>query len=39
VGSAAISAETLPFEVIVSSEERPDNTLETVMLRGLINKE
>lgn len=39
MGSAAISAETLPFEVIVSKEERPDNTIETILLRGLINKE
>lgn len=39
MGSAAISAETLPFEVIVSKEDRPDELMEAVVLRGLINKE
>jgi hypothetical protein len=38
-GTGAVSAELLPFEVIVSEETRPDMTLEKVLLRGTINKE
>ncbi|HYD35048.1 MAG TPA: hypothetical protein VD999_03185 [Vitreimonas sp.] len=39
MGSAAIDATTLPFEVIVSKEVRPDDTIEEVVLQGTINKE
>lgn len=37
-GSAAISEETLPFEVLVSREMRPDNTLEELLLRGVLSR-
>jgi hypothetical protein len=37
-GSAAISAETLPFEVVVSKEMVDDNLTEQVLLRGVLEK-
>jgi hypothetical protein len=37
IGSAAISVETLPFEVIVSKEAVLDNQPEQIMLRGIIS--
>ncbi len=36
LGSAAISAETLPFEVMVTKETTLDNQMEEVMLRGIL---
>jgi hypothetical protein len=36
VGSAAISAGTLPFEVIVSKEMADDDQLEEIMLEGVV---
>jgi hypothetical protein len=39
VGSAAVSADVLPLEVIVSREQNDDDTLETVVLRGTVNQE
>jgi len=38
-GSAAISAETLPFEIVVSRETNDDLQMEEVVLRGLIEEE
>ncbi len=35
-GSAAISAETLPFEVVVSKETVNDNLMEQILLRGVL---
>ena len=35
-GSAAISAETLPFEVVVSKEMVNDNLMEQILLRGVL---
>ncbi len=37
IGSAAISAETLPFEVIVTKEENLDNEMEQILLRGVMS--
>lgn len=37
-GSAAISDETLPFEVVVSKEMVDDELMEQVMLRGVLEK-
>ncbi len=37
-GSAAISAETLPFEVVVSKEMVDDNLMEQVLLRGVLEE-
>lgn len=39
VGSAAVSADVLPLEVVVSREMTDDDTLETVVLRGTLNQE
>ncbi len=39
VGSGSISADTLPFEVVVSLEKNDDNELELPILRGVIQKE
>ncbi|MFH2022401.1 MAG: hypothetical protein ABIJ33_03980 [Patescibacteria group bacterium] len=36
MGSAAVPAEFLPFEVIVSREQQTDSKLEAVILRGTI---
>lgn len=38
LGSAAISEDVLPFEVILSQESVDDNSLERVLLRGTIAK-
>ncbi len=38
MGSAAVSAETLPFEVIVSKETKDDNQMETSILSGTVQK-
>lgn len=39
-GSAAISTEALPFEVVVSRETQPaDDQLETVLLQGVVSQE
>lgn len=38
-GSAAISAETLPFEVVVSKEKVDDNLMEEILLRGVLQAE
>ncbi|MBU0576215.1 hypothetical protein KJ707_01145 [Patescibacteria group bacterium] len=37
-GSAAISDETLPFEVVVSKEMVDDDLMEQVLLRGVLEK-
>ena len=37
-GSAAISDETLPFEVVVSKEMVDDNLMEQILLRGIITE-
>ncbi len=37
-GSAAVSAELLPFEVLVTRELTDDDTVEDVILRGRVNK-
>ncbi|MBU0579349.1 hypothetical protein KKE34_03975 [Patescibacteria group bacterium] len=37
-GSAAISDETLPFEIVVSKEMIDDNLMEQVLLRGILEK-
>lgn len=37
-GSAALSEEVLPFEVVVSKELNNDEQLEEVLLTGVINK-
>lgn len=37
-GSAAISDETLPFEIVVSKEMVDDNLMEQVILRGILEK-
>lgn len=39
MGSAAIDADLLPLEVIVSQEMENDDTLEKVLLRGVITTE
>lgn len=36
LGSAAVSADVLPVEVIVSKEMSDDETMETVILRGVL---
>lgn len=38
-GSAAISAETLPFEVVISKEMIDDNLMEEILMRGVMQKE
>ena len=38
-GSAAISTETLPFEVVVSKEVVNDNLMEQILLRGVLETE
>jgi hypothetical protein len=38
MGSAAISADLLPFQVIVSKETKNDDTMETSLLTGTITK-
>lgn len=38
-GSAAISAETLPFEVVVSKEMMDDGVMETMLLEGMLSTE
>lgn len=38
-GSAAISTETLPFEVVVSKELVDDNLMEQILLRGVMKEE
>lgn len=38
-GSAAVSTELLPFEVVVSKEENvADDTLESILLKGMIEQ-
>jgi len=37
-GSAAISTETLPFEVVVSKEMVDDNLIEQILLRGVLEE-
>lgn len=39
IGSGSISQDTLPFEVIVSLEKSDDDTMETPVLRGVIQKD
>lgn len=39
MGSAAISAETLPFEVLVSREMSEDDIIEDIVLRGVISQD
>ena len=39
MGSAAINADTLPFEVIVSKEMESDDQLEEILLKGMIREE
>lgn len=38
LGSAAISAQVLPFEVVVSRETRPDDQIESILLKGLVQE-
>lgn len=38
MGTAAISQDAIPFEVIVSLETQDDNTLEQEMLRGVVTE-
>ena len=38
LGSGSISAETLPFEVVVSLEKQDDSTLETVLMTGTVTQ-
>ena len=38
LGSAAISADTLPFEVVVSKEVRDDDQMELPVLKGIVEK-
>lgn len=39
LGSAAISEDVLPFEVIVSKEMTDDDQIETVLMRGVVADE
>lgn len=39
LGTAAVSAEVLPFEVVVSREETDDDQMETVLLQGKVKVE
>ncbi len=39
IGSGSISADTLPFEVVVSLEKNNDDSMETPLLRGVIQKD
>jgi len=39
MGSAAISSEVLPFEVVVSRENTTDNEIEEIILTGILDKE
>lgn len=39
VGSAALSAETLPFEVVVSREMTDDAQLEEIVLTGMVGEQ
>lgn len=39
IGSAAISADTLPFKVVVSKEMASDAELEEVILKGVIEEQ
>jgi isocitrate dehydrogenase len=39
IGSAAIDQDSLPLEIIVSKELRPDNEIEQVLLRGTVAQE
>jgi len=39
MGSAAIDESTLPFEVVVSKEVRPDAMVEQVILKARLDKE
>jgi hypothetical protein len=39
MGSAAISADTLPFEVIVTKETKDDDQMEATVLSGTLQKE
>ena len=38
-GSAAISTQTLPFEIVVSKEMVDDNLMEQILLRGVLEEE
>lgn len=38
MGYAAISTDTLPFEVVVSDEVNNDDQIETTVLRGVVEK-
>lgn len=37
-GSAAISTQTLPFEIVISKEMVDDNLMEQILLRGVLEK-
>jgi hypothetical protein len=39
MGSAAISADTLPFEVVVSKEVNNDDIMEVSLLHGVVQKD
>lgn len=39
MGSAAISADTLPFEVVVTDEKTNDETMERTILKGVVEKQ
>jgi len=38
IGSAAIAEDSLPLEVMVSQELKPDGEMEQVLLKGIINQ-
>jgi hypothetical protein len=38
IGTAAISADTLPAEVTISEEKKQDDTVEKVVLKGILPK-
>lgn len=37
-GTAALNQNSLPFEVIVTQEQQDDETMETVILRGIVSE-
>ena len=39
MGSAAISSEVLPFELVVSREMTPDGEIEEIVLTGILDQE
>lgn len=39
MGSAALDANTLPFEVVVSAEKTDDSEIEEVVLKGMVKQD